>query len=106
MEPQCKRTYQMMDKSEGKQEVIQASEYMNKVGEELQNILAYPEAPQVAHEDVIKDSLVKLGHDVSDIKWSLEKKKPKVSLMQISQKLDIIINMLRGPYEAPDCKYL
>ena len=49
------------------------ADYMNKVGDELEAIL-YPE--QSSHEDLIRNSLVKLGHDVTDIKWTLAKKKP------------------------------
>ena len=118
MELQRKRTYQMMDDGhadDGYQNKQPSySGYMNKVGEELENILSFPEVPsqvahedviryaegpsQVAHEDVIRNSLVKLGHDVTDIKYTLEKKKPKVSLVQLNEKLDIIIELLRRPH--------
>ena len=86
MELQRKRTYSMIDDG------YQNKDYMSNVGEELQNIL-YAEGP-TAHEDDIRNSLLKLGHDVTDIKWSLEMKKPKVSLVQLNDKLDAVIDIL------------
>ena len=94
MEPQGKRTHAMMEEGSCK-----PADYMNQVKEELESILSYP-----SHEDLIRDSLMKLGHDVTDIKSSLEKKKPKVTLVQIDEKLDAIMNLLRTPYGEPRSK--
>ena len=94
MEPRGKRTYStMMDESSCKEPI---ATYMNKIGEELEGILYAEQQP--SHEDLIRNSLVKLGHDVTDIKWTLEKKKPKVTLAQVNEKLDVIINLLHTPY--------
>ena len=69
-----------------------SSDYMNQVKEELQNIF------YTKHEDVIRSSLLKLGHNVTYIKSNLEKKTKKVTLVQINEKLDNIIELLRRPH--------
>ena len=97
MELQRKRTYSMTDDDGYQNKPLSSAEYMNNVGKELENIL-YGEPSQVTHEDVIRNSLMKLGHDVTDIKCTLEKKKPKVTLVQLNEKLDAIIDILRRPH--------
>ena len=82
MEPQGKRTY-MGEESK-------PADYID-----LESML-YP-----SHEDLIRSSLAKLDQDVTDIKYSLQKRKAKVTLAQIEQKLDAIMNLLRTPYGEP-----
>ena len=89
MEPQGKRTYSMM--GEGS---TTPADYMDQI--KLESML-YPSLA----EDLIRSSLAKLDQDVTDIKCSLEKKKAKVTLVQIEQKLNAIMNLLRTPYGEP-----
>ena len=103
MEPQRKRTYDTSIETtldDGYQnKSLSSNSYMNKVGEELEHILSYAEGPtQMTREEDIKKSLVQLGHDVNDIKWTLEKKKPKITLLQLNEKLDFIIEILRSAH--------
>ena len=85
MEPQGKRTY-MGEESK-------PADYID-----LESML-YP-----SHEDLIRSSLAKLDQDVTDIKYSLQKRKAKVTLVQIEQKLDAIMNLLQTPYGEPRSK--
>lgn len=101
MEPQRKRMYPMTEKKISLDDTYQnkssTSDYMNKVGEDLEAILASSfEHTGMTQEESIKNSLEQLEHHVTDIKCTLEKKKPKVSLIQINEKLDFIIEILRS----------
>ena len=72
--------------------------YMNKVGEEMGNLLAYVPAQQnqeYPSQNDIASSLEQLGNDVTVIKRTLQKKKPKITLLEISEKLDYIISILQ-----------
>ena len=70
--------------------------YMNKVGEEMENILASTTAQQqYPSPNDIASSLAQLGNDVTAIKSTLQKKKPKITLLEISEKLDYLISILQ-----------
>jgi len=45
-------------------------------------------------EQTIQSSLVQLGSDISHIKTQLQKKRAKVTLVDVSMKLDQILNYL------------
>ena len=47
-------------------------------------------------ESKIQNTLNQLGEDISIIKTNLEKKKPKITLSDISEKLDLIIHYLQS----------
>jgi len=62
-----------------------------------QQLVDYPDTPGVSDtmmENSIQSSLDQLGSDISQIKTQLEKKKAKASLVDVSEKLDQIINYL------------
>ena len=68
---------------------------MTKVGGEFESILHHAEKPaHVMREGNIEHSLAQLGHDLSDIKCSLQKKKTKITMVQLNNKLDYIIDIL------------
>ena len=48
-------------------------------------------------DNSIQISLNQIGHDISDIKERIDKKKPKVTLADINAKLDIILQHLGAP---------
>ena len=58
--------------------------------------IIYAELP--SHEDLSRNSLIKLSHDVTDVKCNIEKKKAKITLAQINDKIDVIINLLQTPH--------
>lgn len=45
-------------------------------------------------EKSIQSSLYQLGEDISCIKSNLEKKRPKVTIADLNQKLDLILQLL------------
>ena len=45
-------------------------------------------------DNSIRTSLVQIGHDISDIKEKIDKKKPQVTLADVNAKLDIILQYL------------
>ena len=47
-------------------------------------------------DNSIQISLNQIGHDISDIKERIDKKKPKVTLADINAKLDIILQYLEA----------
>ena len=70
--------------------------------DEMQDFLEqYPISPvresveSPAKQSKIENALEQLEQDVSCIKTSLEKKKPKVSLSQVNDKLDTILEIIR-----------
>ena len=71
--------------------------YMNKVGAEMENILssASLQQPNFATDD-IATSLAQLGSDVTDIKSTLQKKRPKNTLADLDEKLVYIISILEN----------
>ena len=78
------------------------SNYMNRIGEEMENILTASTQQQqyTTSNDEIKNSLPQLGNDVTDIKSTLEKKKPKVTLFEIDEKLNYIIQILQNEQQT------
>ena len=54
-------------------------------------IFQFPDTDQKS----IQTSLNQLGEDISHIKTSLEKKKPKITLVDLNDKLDIILQYLK-----------
>ena len=60
----------------------------------MQDILSQFE---VSSDNSIQISLNQIGHDISDIKERIDKKKPKVTLADINAKLDIILQHLGAP---------
>ena len=65
-----------------------------KAGEEMQDFLGQFET-ELTHES-IKNTLEQLEQDVTSIKTSLEKKKPKVTLGEVNDKVDMILEILRS----------
>ena len=49
----------------------------------------------------IQTSLDQLGNDISDIKSSLVKRKTKISLLDVNEKVDQILQFLKDPYSSP-----
>ena len=83
MEPSSKRTN---------------SDYVTKAGEEMQDFLDKFETrkTELTQQESIKNTLEQLEQDVTSIKTSLEKKKPKVTLTEVNDKVDMILEILRS----------
>ena len=47
-------------------------------------------------ENALQTSLTQMGEDIYHIKESLDRKRPKVTLSDINEKLDLILHILKG----------
>lgn len=90
-----KKTMKIMLDDPSFVEPTTTSSYMDKVGEEMENIIASTGQQYVSQND-IANSLTQLGNDLTDIKSTLQNKRPKISLANLDEKLNYIISMLQN----------
>ena len=64
--------------------------------QEMQDMLTQFPIQDSAEQKTIQTSLEQLEQDVTSIKSTLEQKKPKVTLVQLNNKLDVVIEILRS----------
>ena len=83
----------MLGRMQDKQLAVLGTRRLAKVGGGMQDISS---SQFKVSDNSIRTSLVQIGHDISDIKEKIDKKKkkPPVTLADVNAKLDIILQYL------------